>query len=373
MKIDQQVIDTLLASTTNLEAYLADVGARRERTRVTRRRSYWLHALPRLNVELIGAREEDDAEIAAELEQVVGAFEAALAAFPGPAPPDNNADFCSSTQLRQDAPQHSNQFSCDIADYDSKEQMGQSEAPNGNGGAGVPSPKEVSEAGGVSSRRVTRESAVQSIVQWWKGLVRLGRTIVIDQDDCDLLYLFLDDCEEAGVPPTNAAIQAALVDAAPSIMKGQLTHHPFLMSVLAERRKIGASSAVPDTQRPEAACADDLELMRQNVANFTRGRRAIILGGKRRPRVQQELQNLLECEVEWVDSEPTSQASKFVSKIDNADIVLMVKNFARHELFHVGKEAMDRRGGHFIVLPSGYGVRQVVDQINNYLGRTKPE
>ena len=129
----------------------------------------------------------------------------------------------------------------------------------------------------------------------------------------------------------------------PLSWQGQLTYHPFLKSVLAERRKIAAMSAAPEVQGPEAAQVDNFELKRperREIHAWQTGndtwRQAASEGAARAPGPAR-----VRGGAGLTQNRP-SQASKFASKIDNADIVLMVKNFARHELFHIGKEAMDR-------------------------------
>ena len=49
--------------------------------------------------------------------------------------------------------------------------------------------------------------------------------------------------------------------------------------------------------------------------------------------------------------------------------MLLLKNFASHEIFCGSKDAMTADGKHFVVLPSGYGVRQAVLHLSEYAAR----
>ena len=69
------------------------------------------------------------------------------------------------------------------------------------------------------------------------------------------------------------------------------------------------------------------------------------------------------------DSEGTDKGKKFDAVIRKSDIVLLLKNFISHDLFYHAKDLMCETGGHFIVLRSGYGTRQVVSQIAQYVTR----
>ena len=95
-----------------------------------------------------------------------------------------------------------------------------------------------------------------------------------------------------------------------------------------------------------------------------------MLGGKSRPQVAEDLSELLQCDVAWHDSDSGDKFAKFASNLKKADIVLLLKNFASHEIFYGSKDAMASDGKHFVVLPSGYGVRQVVFQLSEYAARS---
>lgn len=371
MRIDPQELGLLLTSTARLDAYLDDVREWRATNGRMRRRAHLEGALPRVYAELLAAREEGDAEIADELEQVVAAFEAALADFPGPAPPTDT--FVSPAEMATSGGTRVND-AADAEDGSARPEDGVNDNLPVSATSGA-SDDAASLTDADSQRRESqarREAAVQGVVDWERSLGGRGVTKATMEDDRELLCLVLDDCLDAGVSPTNSKVKAALMEAAPLLLHDLPRYGKFLKAVLAECRRRDAAEACAEEVADPREEAEDFERMRQNVVGFTRGKRVMMLGGRTRAKVQQELSGLLECEVTWTDSEPTDRAGKFEAEMEKADVVLMVKNFARHAMFSKGKDVMKKRGGHFIVLPSGYGVRQVVNQISGYVERASP-
>ena len=56
----------------------------------------------------------------------------------------------------------------------------------------------------------------------------------------------------------------------------------------------------------------------------------------------------------------------------NADILLVVMNFAGHDMGKYGREWIESKGGHFILLPSGHGVNQILYRLYEYFNRKMP-
>jgi len=73
------------------------------------------------------------------------------------------------------------------------------------------------------------------------------------------------------------------------------------------RRSLAAVEVAP----PEVEVRDEeLGRLVEAVAPFARGKRVIMLGGKNRPQVAQELGGLLECVVTWLDSDRGDKFSR---------------------------------------------------------------
>lgn len=229
---------------------------------------------------------------------------------------------------------------------------------------------EVEEQRAQAERGLRKDAAIATVIAWDEALE--GRAVTSESLDADRKQLcaLLDDCLTAGVPPTNVKVRSAILDTAPVLLADQAKYSKFLDAVLAERVRRGLDTVEVVPSQAEVR-DENLDMLIKSVVEFTRGRRVVMLGGKSRSQVAQELQELLECEVSWPDSDRGDKFGKFSSTLKKADVVLLLKNFASHELFHGSKDAMAANGKHFVVLPSGYGVKQVLYQLSLYAAKEK--
>lgn len=227
---------------------------------------------------------------------------------------------------------------------------------------------EVEENRARAEREVQKNEAIAAVVAWEEGLE--GRTVTEDSIDADreILGSLLDACLIAGVSPTNIKVRTAILDTAPVLLEGLPKYAKFLEAVNTERakRSLEAVEIAPPQEKVED---DDFSRMLRSLVSFTQKKTIVMLGGKSRPKVAEDLSELLQCNVAWHDSDSGDKFAKFSSKIRKADIVLLLKNFASHEIFYGSKDAMAVDGKHFVVLPSGYGVRQVVFQLSEYAAK----
>lgn len=218
-------------------------------------------------------------------------------------------------------------------------------------------------------RRAQRKEAAAAAVAEWKESLE-GRAVTSKslQEDRAQLCTLLDECLAAGVPPTNIKVREALIDNGSILLEGMPLYAKFLDAVVNERNRRSMGQA--NLAEPEDDDRDsDVDSMLATVIDFTRGKRIVMLGGKCRPKVAEELAVKLACDVEWPDSDEGDKIKKFETRLKRANIVLLLKNFAGHELFWKGREIVESNGGHFIPLPSGYGVNQVVYQISKFVAR----
>ena len=228
---------------------------------------------------------------------------------------------------------------------------------------------EVEESRARVQRDVQRNEAVAAVAAWEEALE--GRTVAQDsmEADRDALCGLLDDCLAAGVSPTNIKVRSAILDTAPVLLETLPKYAKFLDAVNTERAK-RSLEAVEIAPPQEKVGDNDFSCMVRSLVEFTHKKTIVMLGGKSRPQVAEDLSELLQCEVTWYDSDSGDKFAKFASKLKKADIVLLLKNFASHEIFYGSKDAMAADGKHFVVLPSGYGVRQVVFQLSEYAAKS---
>ncbi len=182
------------------------------------------------------------------------------------------------------------------------------------------------------------------------------------------LLPLLDACIEANIPPTNVQVRSVLLNAAPVLLKDLSHYAKFLDAVLAERKRKGMD-LVPNLDaeviEDEADLHDDL--VTQSTAYLrllVENQKVLILGGSARPQVAQKLKELLGCaDVEWADSKKGDRMNKFKAMISRADLIVVVKNFASHEMTEKGRDWAKEYGKLFVLLPGGYGANQIINQM----------
>ena len=233
--------------------------------------------------------------------------------------------------------------------------------------------QEVEGAREKQAKEARKTDAIQAVVQW--------KATTILSDLCDLsdlsetavteerarLLPLLDACTAASVPPTNLQVRTALLNTAPILLKDTPSHARFLEAVLTERRRRGMETisvldaeSVEEEDLPDTHVTQSIEYVRLAVDK----QKILILGGSSRPQVAQRLKELLGCaEVEWVDSKKGDHMSKFKSTIARTGVIMVVKKFASHEMTEKGRDWAKEYGKMFVLLPCGYGVNQIVNQM----------
>ena len=194
----------------------------------------------------------------------------------------------------------------------------------------------------------------------------IGMDLANVNKDREALFPVLDECLAAGIPPTNVQIRNALVECGPRLLDGELKYSRILDAVLAERerRELHTKTPVVEIEQEDEPSDAVIDEYKEVVSLFTADQRILILGGVPRQRVCDDLMEVLVCDdVKWLESKKSDKAVKFQNEIKKANILILVKNFAGHDMSEKGKEWIKSVGGHFIFLPSGYGVNQIIYQL----------
>lgn len=221
-------------------------------------------------------------------------------------------------------------------------------------------------------QRLARRGGAVAAVESWRAEREQAPAADRARLDGDL-YPLLDECLDAGVPTTDRRVRAALLESGPRLLAAREPYARILEAVLAERKRQGldaAPAAEPGgCEGPEEELSDAaIEQYRQVVAGFAQGQRILILGGVPRQRVCDELKEVLGAEdVQWVASKKSDKAARFQAQIRRSNVLLLVKNYAGHDMSEMGREWMKAADGHFILLPSGYGVNQIIHQLYRYV------
>jgi hypothetical protein len=226
-----------------------------------------------------------------------------------------------------------------------------------------------------TEEKVARKTAAIKAVQAWGE--RFSEQMIPAESFVGMqseLFGLLDECMAAAVPPTNVTVRKALLEHAPTLLKGESRYAKFLEAVLAERKRLGLDPDSTEEEENEEEEPSDSELQEYiaRVAEFASGKRLLILGGVPRQRTCEEMQQMLGfSEVQWLASKKSDRVNKFKSEIMKADILIVVKNFAGHDISEKGREWTRESGGHFLLLRSGYGVKQIVYHLYQYIEQRK--
>ncbi len=217
------------------------------------------------------------------------------------------------------------------------------------------------------ARQQRQQDAVSAVEAWEDTLEGSGMRSEDVPQHRETVFALLEECLQAKVPPTNVRVRKALLDTAPVLLAGEPKYAKFLDAVLTERsrQELAEVSLDETVEVPDA----DFAPMLNTVRAYMSGKKVMILGGRNRPHVVQELSASLSCEVSWPTTEPNDKKDKHDAAILGADIILLVKDSARHNLLQRGKQAVKTQGSAMIPLSGGYNMRQVVFQVNEYLLR----
>ncbi len=225
------------------------------------------------------------------------------------------------------------------------------------------------------ARDERKAGALNAILRWHQEHGNQSVSADLLPQICDQLLPLLDACIVAGIPATNVQVRGSILDVAPIVLKDLPQYSKFLEAVLAERKRKGldaVESVAPELVEEEDLPDFQIVESKEYVSMLTEGQKVLILGGSARPQVADKLKQLLQCaSVDWLDSKKGDRMNKFKVDITRADIIVIVKKFASHEMTEKGREWAKDYNKRFVLLPSGYGVNQIVNQI--YLQLVQPE
>ena len=226
---------------------------------------------------------------------------------------------------------------------------------------------EEAEALARQARNQRQQDAISAVEAWEDTLEGSGMKSDAVGQHREALLALLDECLLAKVPPTNVRVRKAILDTAPILLTSEPKYAKFLDAVLAERSRLELTEVNLDetAEVPDA----DFAPMLKTVRDYMSGKKVMILGGRNRPNVVQELSASLGCDVTWPTTEPNDKKDKHDAAILGADVILLAKDHARHNLLQRGKQAVKTQGSVLIPLSGGHNMRQVVFQVNEYLLR----
>lgn len=213
-----------------------------------------------------------------------------------------------------------------------------------------------------------RESAIAAVEEWrerWCAHLESPGNAEAARSELEPL---LRACADARVPPTNVRVREALLTHGLELLAPDGPFAKVREAVAQERRRRGLDPLqdAPPTDEAEDELDDEMLALAEQVAPHTRGKRVLILGGTPRGSVVDALAPLLEAEVDWEPSKKSDKAAKFRAAIERSDILLLVKNFAGHDMSEKGREWAKAAGGQFVHVTAGYGPKQLLHRLQEH-------
>ena len=142
----------------------------------------------------------------------------------------------------------------------------------------------------------------------------------------------------------------------------------FLREVNAElERREEEEDEEPEQEETSDACPEGVRHLAEDLKPLMAGKHVLIIGGTPRVHTPPRLQKALGCaSVSWPEVTKTDTPDRFESDLRHADVILVVKNFARHAAGGAATEVADETGAHRVVLTASYGVSKIISQLHDY-------
>jgi hypothetical protein len=227
-------------------------------------------------------------------------------------------------------------------------------------------------------RKSQKEATVQAVVDMMKRCPDLGQAPDALEEDRAALFPLLDACLALSVPPTNVQIRNCLLEVGPRLLESEPRFAKIREAILSHRQKLGMDPPeVPveiteeaDEEEPtDAALAEYMEA----VAPYMAGKRVIILGGTPRKHTCEKLKETLGCaEVKWPPSKESDKSAKFETDVRKSDILLLLIQFASHDMCDRSREWTRESGGQCINIRKGYGVNQLIRHLYEHVRSGEP-
>jgi len=194
------------------------------------------------------------------------------------------------------------------------------------------------------------------------------------EGDDDRLGEVIAGCLAAGVPATYAPLRDTILEHG---WEWMLEDDPRLKRVLKavtdERdRRAKAAAAATEEEPPDAGLDDELLALLEEVWPHTRSRVGVIVGGVNRDDNRRAIEEAFEFkELRWPSTEPSDPFEKSLAEIRKADVVFLTRfnRRASREAYRACRE-QDKP---LIMLPKGYGLREVIYRAHESLARRHPE
>jgi hypothetical protein len=217
----------------------------------------------------------------------------------------------------------------------------------------------------------TREAAIDNVLAIVGSRDDFGADPKRRGEDRQAIVPALDKAFALGVPQSNKQIRDALLDRWLPLLDGLDNYTVLRREVHAELER--RSCEANQTDDEDAASAEGerslshLQPLIEDLRPVLQGKRLLMLGGVPRVHTPERLQAALGVEeVLWPEAKKTDPPDKFESDMRRADVILVVKNYARHAATHAANDIAEETGAQCVLLTAGYGVGRIVSQLHEH-------
>ncbi|MBM3457832.1 MAG: hypothetical protein FJX77_04795 [Armatimonadetes bacterium] len=226
------------------------------------------------------------------------------------------------------------------------------------------------EVRGALEKRLAQESALEALQR-----LLAEPTFGGGAGDAERLQSAALACLKSGVPKTKPELRNALLD-----WEAFLEEAPGLdvlcQEIAKEKERLvkkGQAGIEEEEDRPGKGLSQEIELQRQALLPFTRGKRCLFIGGQNREEHRQRIREALEfTEIEWPESDDLyTSPNALAAEVRRSDIVVLLIRFMRTGMKRTSQVCKEL-GIPVIRFPRGLNVSRAITDFYEQLPRPEP-
>ena len=214
-------------------------------------------------------------------------------------------------------------------------------------------------------QRAKRQQELFSALKYHVRVIQKDPTGLHDHD-WKRVVITTDELIVSGLPPSNVEIRKFLLPVLDLMPEALEETQNFALVLREMDAYLASQEGQVEVPIKPAALTEDV----QRVAALLRGRAIVVIGGDRRPHLQQALENAFGLSgLIWIATRSHQSYTVFEPDVARPDvaIVILAIRWASHNFGEV-KSLCDAHGKPLVRLPAGYNPNQVATQILKQAG-----
>ncbi len=214
-----------------------------------------------------------------------------------------------------------------------------------------------------------RERAIRAIVEVAQSRRDFGDNPDRIEEDREAILPLLNEAARIGVPMSNKTIRDVLLERWLPLLEGHGNHSVLIREVKAElERRIKESKREDGRDEGDESAfspSEDVERQAEELKRVLEGKTLLMLGGVPRVHTAPRLQEALGlADVQWPEAKKSDTPDKFEAQMRRADVIVIVKSYARHSVSHAASEICKETGAQHVILTAGYGLARIIAQLH---------